>query len=718
MSIFYDANQRTFTLSGGDVSYVLHIDDCGRVMNLYWGSRVPDGSIEPHLENFPSSASFDPAIAYLPSDLPTTGSGWYGTPAVSVLNAHGDDMVVAKYVSHEIYSGKRPIEGLPATYVESDSEAASLVLHLEDALTGLKIALKYTIYEFGAITRSMELENGGAQNLVVRDAMAASVPLYGSDYDLIYLNGGWARERSVVRKPIGQAETRVYSERGASGHEKNPFIAVCDTSATEHSGNVWALNLIYSGSFLASVNVDNSGNSRMSIGMNPRVFSWRLAPGAHFQTPEAALSYSDKGLNGMSHLYHRLYRTRLVRGEWRDRVRPILINNWEATYFDFDEDKIMTIANRAKELGIEMFVLDDGWFGKRNIDNCSLGDWMVNREKLVNGLEGVSEKIHALGMKFGLWFEPEMISPDSDLYRAHPDWCLHIPGRDRTEERNQLILDLSRAEVQDYIVQAVSSILESTKIDYVKWDMNRNMTEAFSAVQDPEGQFETQHRYMLGLYSVLEKIVTRFPEILFESCSGGGGRFDAGMLYYMPQTWTSDDTDAVQRLGIQYGTSFAYPASAMGAHVSAVPNHQTGRITSMKLRGDVALGGNFGYELDLSKLDEADTEVVRRQVELVKRVRKLTQTGVFTRLLSPFEGRYTAWQFVSEDASEALLCVYRKLVTPMEPPIRVRMYDLDETATYVDDNGNRYSGAALNRYGTWIHLRGDFSSEVVHLKKV
>ncbi len=718
MSIFYDSAKRTFTLSGGNVSYVLHIDDCGRVMNLYWGARVPDGAIDAQLQNYRSTASFDPAIAYLPSDLPTTGSGWYGTPAVSVLNAHGDDMVVARYVSHEIYPGKRPLEGLPATYVESDSEAASLVLRLADALTGLKIALKYTIYEFGAITRSMELENGGAQNLTVRDAMAASVPLYGSNYDLIYLHGGWARERSVIRKPVGQAETRVYSERGASGHEKNPFIAVCDASATEHSGNVWAMNLIYSGSFLASVNVDNSGNSRMSIGMNPRVFAWRLAPGERFQTPEAALSYSDQGLNGMSHLYHRLYRTRLVRGSWRDRVRPILINNWEATYFDFDEEKILTIAKRAKELGIEMFVLDDGWFGKRNIDNCSLGDWVVNREKLVGGLEGVSEKIHALGMKFGLWFEPEMVSPDSDLYRAHPDWCLHIPGRDRTEERNQLILDLSRREVQDYIVQAISAVLESTQIDYVKWDMNRNMTEAFSASQLPEGQLETQHRYMLGLYSVLDRIVSRFPEILFESCSGGGGRFDAGLLYYMPQTWTSDDTDAIERLSIQYGTSFAYPASAMGAHVSAVPNHQTGRITSMKLRGDVALGGNFGYELDLSKLNEADTEVVRQQVEFVKRVRKLTQTGVFTRLLSPFEGRYTAWQFVSEDASEALLCVYRALQTPMESPKRVCMRGLDETATYADDAGNRYSGAALNHYGAWIHLRGDFSSEVLHLKKV
>lgn len=718
MSIYFDSEKRTFTLSGGNVSYVLCIDDCNRIMNLYWGYRVPDGSIAPHWAGYPAAASFDPEIGRLPSELPTNGTGWYGTPAVSVLNAHGDDMVLARYVCHEIYAGKRPLEGLPATYVEDDSEADSLVLHLADDLTGLKIALQYAIYNSGAITRSMQLENGGTQDLTVRDAMAASVPLFRGNYDLIYLHGGWARERSVVRRNVGCAETRVYSERGASGHEKNPFIAVCDAIATEHAGNVWAMNLIYSGSFLASVNVDNAGAPRMSIGMNPRVFSWRLAPGAHFQTPEAVLVHSEKGFNGMSQTFHHLYRTRLVRGAWRDRVRPILINNWEATYFNFDEEKIMTIAERAHELGVEMFVLDDGWFGKRNIDNCSLGDWVVNREKLVHGLEGVSEKIHALGMKFGLWFEPEMVSPDSDLYRAHPDWCLHIPGRARTEERQQLILDLSRKEVQDYIVQAVSDILESTQIDYVKWDMNRNMTEAFSAKQEPSGQFETQHRYMLGLYSVLERIVSRFPEVLFESCSGGGGRFDAGMLYYMPQTWTSDDTDAAQRLGIQYGTSYVYPASAMGAHVSAVPNHQTGRITGMDFRGSVALGGNFGYELDLSKLDEADTETVRKQVEFVKKVRRLTQTGLFTRLISPFEGNVTAWQFVGSNADEALLCVYRTLVTPTELPMRVCTVGLDECAIYEDDAGNRYSGAELNHFGAWIHLDGDFSSRVLHLKKI
>ncbi len=718
MSVYFDSEKRTFTLSGGNVSYVLFIDECGRVMNLYWGHRIPDGAIEPQLENYSGFVSFDQDAAYLPYDLPTCGSGWYGTPAVSAVNDHGDDMVVARYVSHEIYAGKRPLEGLPATYVENDGEATSLILHLEDSLTGLKIALQYTVFESGAIARSMCLENGGNQNLVVRDAMAASVPLLHGNYDLIYLHGGWARERSVIRKPVGQAETRVYSERGASGHEKNPFIAVCDSTATELSGDVWAMNLVYSGSFLAAVNVDNNGNPRMSIGMNPRVFSWRLAPGAHFQTPEAILSYSDKGFNGMSQIYHKLYRTRLARGEWRDRVRPILINNWEATYFDFDEDKIMTIAKRAHELGIEMFVLDDGWFGKRNLDNCSLGDWVVNREKLVNGLEGVSEKLHAMGMKFGLWFEPEMVSPDSDLYRAHPDWCLHIPGRERTQARQQLILDLSRIEVQDYIVQAVSAVLESTQIDYVKWDMNRNMTEAFSATQDPNGQFETQHRYMLGLYSVLERIVSRFPHVLFESCSGGGGRFDAGMLYYMPQTWTSDDTDAMERVRIQYGTSFAYPACAMGAHVSAVPNHQTGRVTSMKLRGDVALGGNFGYELDLSKLNEADTQTVREQVEFVKKVRSLTQTGTFTRLVSPFEGKVAAWQFASEDGSEALLCVYRTMVTPTEPAMRIHMVGLDENATYVDDDGNRYNGSALKHFGAWIHLRADFESKVLHFKKI
>ena len=448
------------------------------------------------------------------------------------------------------------------------------------------------------------------------------------------------------------------------------------------------------------------------------MFTWKLEPGETFVSPEAAMVYSPDGLNGMSHAFHRLYSENLMRSKWFERDRPILINNWEATYFNFNEEKILQIARRAKELGVEMLVLDDGWFGKRNTDNCSLGDWVVNPEKLPGGLNGLSDRLHDLGLKFGLWFEPEMISPDSDLYRAHPDWCLHVDGRARVEMRNQLILDLSRKEVQDYIIESVSAVLESARIEYVKWDMNRNMTEPFSGAQTPERQKETQHRYMLGLYRVLEEITARFPEILFESCSGGGGRFDPGMLYYMPQTWTSDDSDAVERMFIQYGTSFVYPPCAMGAHVSAVPNHQTGRTTAMQTRGDVALGGNFGFELDLSQLSDADAETVRRLIEREKQVRTLVRTGEFTRLLSPFDHPYAAWQFRARDNSEALICAYRLMTRPATPHLLLRASGLDESAVYMDDDGNTCSGAALTRYGLWLHLPGDFTSKVIHLRRI
>ena len=719
MAISYQADSRSFYLSGGDVSYVMHVTDNNLLMNLYWGKRVPDGVISTTLEGYPLCASFDMAANRQPHEIPVRGSGWYGTPAVSVLNAQGNDVVVLEYVGHSIYAGKKPLPGLPATYVENDAEAASLEIELVDPLTKVQVTAVYTIYEeTGAITRSLRIANGGSETVTLNGAMAGSTLLYGRDYEIIHLKGSWARERQVVRTPVGQAEYSIFSQRGASGHEHNPFLALCHPSTTEHAGEVWSMNFIYSGSFLGTAYVDNNDNTRLSIGMNPHTFAWKLEPTEVFTTPEAVMIYSDRGLNGMSHLYHRLYRTRLVRGEWRDKVRPILINNWEATYFNFDAEKIMTIARSAQKLGIELFVLDDGWFGKRDLDNCSLGDWVVDRRKLPDGIEGLVKQVNDLGLKFGLWFEPEMISPDSDLYRAHPDWCLHVDGRKRTESRQQLILDMSRKEVQDYIIEAVSSVLRSANIEYVKWDMNRNMTEHFSGAQCPCRQMETQHRYMLGLYRVMEEITSAFPNVLFESCSGGGGRFDAGMLHYMPQTWTSDDTDAVERLGIQYGTSFAYPASAMGAHVSAVPNHQTGRITSMKMRGDVAIGGNFGFELDLSKLSDEDTETARQLVEQVKSIRELTQKGEFTRLLSPFEGSYTAWQFTSEDKSEALLCAYRVLVKPATSPICVRMKDLDPSATYADDEGNTYNGAALMYKGMWLKLRGDFSSKIVHLKKI
>ena len=719
MSIFYDENQKSFYLGAGKASYVLHVDEDGRLLNQHWGARVPDGAIQPDLSHYPTLASFDPRTNALPWELPTRGSGWYGEPAVAATNAKGDDMVQLTYVSHAIYMGKNRLPGLPATFARREGDAETLEIELMDRLTGLRVTAVYGVFErTGAITRSLRMKNESGEDIQINGVLSASAPVHGSGYDVIHLKGAWARERHVMRQTQGEGEYRIFSQRGASGHEANPFLALCEKSATEFSGEVWAVSLVYSGSFEALSYVNNTENSRLSIGLNPDVFTWKLEPGETFVSPEAAMVYSPDGLNGMSHAFHRLYSENLMRSKWFERDRPILINNWEATYFNFNEEKILQIARRAKELGVEMLVLDDGWFGKRNTDNCSLGDWVVNPEKLPGGLNGLSDRLHDLGLKFGLWFEPEMISPDSDLYRAHPDWCLHLDGRARVEMRNQLILDLSRREVQDYIIESVSAVLESARIEYVKWDMNRNMTEPFSGAQTPERQKETQHRYMLGLYRVLEEITARFPEILFESCSGGGGRFDPGMLYYMPQTWTSDDSDAVERMFIQYGTSFVYPPCAMGAHVSAVPNHQTGRTTAMQTRGDVALGGNFGFELDLSQLSDADAETVRRLIEREKQVRTLVRTGEFTRLLSPFDHPYAAWQFRARDNSEALVCAYRLMTRPATPHLLLRASGLDESAVYMDDDGNTCSGAALTRYGLWLHLPGDFTSKVIHLRRI
>lgn len=719
MSIFYDENQKSFYLGAGKASYVLHVDEDGRLLNQHWGARVPDGALSPDFSHYPTLASFDPRTNALPWELPTRGSGWYGEPAVAATNAKGDDMVQLTYVSHAIYMGKNRLPGLPATFARREGDAETLEVELMDRLTGLRVTAVYGVFErTGAITRSLRLKNESGEDMQINGVLSASAPVHGSGYDVIHLKGAWARERHVMRQTQGEGEYRIFSQRGASGHEANPFLALCEKSATEFSGEVWAVSLVYSGSFEALSYVNNTENSRLSIGLNPDVFTWKLEPGETFVSPEAAMVYSPDGLNGMSHAFHRLYSENLMRSKWFERDRPILINNWEATYFNFNEEKILQIARRAKELGVEMLVLDDGWFGKRNTDNCSLGDWVVNPEKLPGGLNGLSDRLHDLGLKFGLWFEPEMISPDSDLYRAHPDWCLHVDGRARVEMRNQLILDLSRKEVQDYIIESVSAVLESARIEYVKWDMNRNMTEPFSGAQTPERQKETQHRYMLGLYRVLEEITARFPEILFESCSGGGGRFDPGMLYYMPQTWTSDDSDAVERMFIQYGTSFVYPPCAMGAHVSAVPNHQTGRTTAMQTRGDVALGGNFGFELDLSQLSDADAETVRRLIEREKQVRTLVRTGEFTRLLSPFDQPYAAWQFRARDNSEALICAYRLMTRPATPHLLLRASGLDESAVYMDDDGNTCSGAALTRYGIWLHLPGDFTSKVIHLRRI
>ncbi|MEK4157812.1 alpha-galactosidase [Paenibacillus odorifer] len=729
MGIYYDDNRKVFHLQSEKSSYIIELIKGVIPAHVYWGPKLAGRKFQ-HTLNLVERCSFSPtylqedkniSLDTLPSEFPSYGNGDFREPALEVHLVDGTTVTDFRYKSHTINKGKPALKGLPATYVESEEEAETLKIILQDDKTGLIAALSYTVFnDQDVITRSVRIENLGKDNLVLKRVLSANVDFHDSDYDMLQLSGTWTRERHIHKRPLVPGIQRIDSKRGSSSHQQNPFMALLAKDATEDHGEVYGFSLVYSGSFLAQAEVDQYGISRVGIGIQPFNFQWLLEPGESFQAPEAVLVRSSEGLGGLSRTYHRLYRTRLCRGEFRDSKRPILINNWEATYFNFNADKIKEIAKAGKELGLELFVLDDGWFGKRDNDDSSLGDWVEDRRKLPEGLGKLGEDITAMGMEFGLWFEPEMVSPESDLYREHPDWCLHVPGHKSSLARQQLVLDLSRKDVCDYIVESVSSVLSSAPITYVKWDMNRNMTEIGSALLPAERQRETAHRYILGLYDVLERIVSRFPHILFESCSGGGGRFDPGMLYYMPQTWTSDDTDAVERLKIQYGTSMVYPASSMGAHVSAVPNHQVHRITPLETRGHVAMSGNFGYELDLTKLTEAEREDIRKQVSEYKELRMLIQYGDFYRLLSPFEGNETAWMFVSADKKEAFATYFQVLAGPNPPLRRLRLKGLDPAKSYkLELNGGVYRGDELMHFGlTLPQLEGDFRSLLFVLREV
>ncbi|OXM82800.1 alpha-galactosidase [Paenibacillus rigui] len=736
MGIFFDELSQTFHLQTKHSSYLMQLVQSRYLAHLYWGSRVR-GTNPGRILAFKERCSFSPStdlehlelsLDTLPQELPTYGTSDFRVPAFQVQAQNGTTASEFIYESHRIYAGKPRLEGLPAVYVERDDEAESLDIVLMDEPLGLKAVLTYTVYrDSDAISRSVRYENVSGQPQKLLRALSVGIDFSHAEFDMLHLSGSWARERHIHKRPLTTGASVIESRRGSSSHSLNPFVALLSKGADEDQGDVYGFSLVYSGNFLAQAEVDPYGTTRIVMGINPFDFSWLLEPGQSFQAPEAVLVHSSHGLGGMSRTYHKLYRTRLCRGEYRDQTRPVLVNNWEATYFNFNADKIEQLAAAGQELGIELLVLDDGWFGKRDNDKSSLGDWFVDKSKLPNGLEDLVSRVNRLELSFGLWFEPEMVSPDSDLYRAHPDWCLHVPERRRTQARHQLILDYSRADVREYIVKVLSDILGSCPIRYVKWDMNRNMTEIGSALLPPERQKETAHRYMLGLYEVLERITSSFPQVLFESCSGGGGRFDPGMLYYMPQTWTSDNTDAVERLKIQYGTSLVYPISSMGSHVSAVPNHQVDRITSMDMRGHVAMSGNFGYELDLTVFTEEEKKIVKRQIADYKIVRPLIQFGEFYRLLSPFEGNETAWMFVSEDRTEALVAHFQVLSLPNAPLRRLKLKGLDPELDYSisqqisnpspDAGEQRFGGDELMHIGLNLPFeRGDFRSQLFHLK--
>lgn len=691
MPIVFHEQAKEFHLYNQYISYIFKVMENEQLGHIYYGKKIRDRESFGYLIEygrrdmapcaFEGNTRF--SLEHLKQEYPSYGSGDMRYPAFELEQENGSRTVDFRYSSHEIFAGKKELPGLPAVYVESDEEAVTLEITLKDAMLDTKIILSYTIFnESPVITKSVRFVCENAEGITILNAMSGCLDLPDKDYQMIELAGAWSRERHVKMRELAYGTQGIYSMRGCSSHQFNPFLALKRRETTENSGEVIGFSLVYSGDFLAQAETDNFDVTRVVLGIHPNEFRWKLECGEEFQTPELVMVYSEEGLNGMSRTFHRLYRTRLARGEWRDKVRPILINNWEATYFDFDEAKILGLAGRAKELGIELFVLDDGWFGKRNRDNCSLGDWYVNKEKLPSGIEGISEKIEKLGMKFGLWFEPEMTNKDSDLFRTHPDWLLVDLRRNYCHSRNQYVLDFSKQEVVDYIYGQMKKILGGAKISYVKWDMNRSFSEVFSNGNDRAYQGKVRHKYILGVYSLYERLTKEFPHILFESCASGGARFDPGMLYYAPQAWTSDDTDAVERIKIQYGTSLVYPLSSIGSHVSASPNHQIFRNTSLATRGNVAYFGTFGYELDITKLSEKELEAMKRQVIFMKEHLELIQKGEFYRLKSPFEHNSSAWMVVSEDKSEALFAYYRVLEPADGRFEAIRLAGLSEENAY------------------------------------
>lgn len=727
MSITYDEDLNRFHLETVNTSYIMEIVDNRHLLHAYWGKRIHVSPRKGFTELF-EAPSFSPnpdknnkkiSFDTMPREYPDYGRSDYGTPAVEIRSSDGSHIVETDYHSHRIIPGKTGPQSLPALYGLEDDKVKTLVITLRDNVINLKIELHYSVFEeYDVIARHAVICNEGTQPIELVRAESASVDFYGDrDFDVINLHGAWARERHLSRIPLGNHGHVIDSKRGASSHEQNPFLALLRRNTDEFTGDVYAFNLVYSGSFSAQVSVNSYGKTRMQIGLNPIDFQWHMEPGSSFYTPEAVLAYSDRGLNGMSAIFHRIYRERLCRGNWQYRERPVLINNWEATYYDFNEQKIRRIIEESSALGMELFVLDDGWFGKRDSDRSGLGDWFVNRDKLPGGLRKLSDYAASKGMMFGLWFEPEMVSRDSDLFRAHPDWCLGKKGRYSSEGRNQLVLDLGREEIREYLFKAISTILEEGRISYVKWDMNRNITEVGSAALPPERQLETSHRYMLGLYELLERLTAAFPGILFESCSGGGGRFDPGMLYYMPQTWTSDNTDSFERLRIQWGTSLLYPPVSMAAHVSASPNHQVGRATPLKTRGYAAMAANFGYELDIPALSPSEKEALREQILLYKKIRHTVQFGKFIRLLSPYDDRGTSWMFLSPSGNQIVFFFYGHLASPYKWSRKVKLSGLSPAGLYRTEEGAEYYGDELMHSGLDVPpMMKDFDSAMIILE--
>lgn len=726
MGIFYEENKRLFVLETKHTTYEMKIDDIGVIEHLYYGAKIDRTDLSYLVCDYDRGFSGNPyeiknrrgfSLDTRPLEYSGAGIGDYRVSALSVRCENGMTGADLRYKSHRIENGKYTLDGLP--YVrENGAEVQTLVLTLADEAAGIEADLYYGVFEQkDVITRSTVLRNVSEKPVVIDKIASASVDFLYGQYDLVHFYGKHCMERQMERTPVTNNIQVVASNRGMTSHHHNPFVILCEKETSERAGAAYGFMLMYSGNHRTEVEMDQTGGTRVVCGINSENFHWTLDAGACFTAPEAILSYSTDGFNGLSHQYHDIIRENVCDPKYMDIRRPVLLNNWEATYFDFDRDKIISLAKEAKELGIEMLVLDDGWFGARNDDNRGLGDWFVNEEKLKETMPQLVDEVHKLGLKFGLWFEPEMINEDSDLYRKHPDWAIKEPGRKPVMGRNQLVLDMSRTEVVDYLFTCIHEIVSSAKLEYVKWDFNRCIANAFSAGLPAERQGELLHRFILGTYGLLDRLLKANPTLMIEGCAGGGGRFDAGMMFYCPQIWCSDDTDAVERLQIQKGTSYGYPVSTVGSHVSAVPNHQTFRTTPLHTRGVVAMSGTFGYELDISKLSAEEKEEVKEQIKTFQQYYWLIQKGNYYRLTDEkTEHFFTAWEFADKEKKEALVNL---VVTHVQANTRfpyVKLMGLDPKATYVEQGtGKKYSGSALMNGGYCFGVvQGDYPAVQLH----
>ncbi|MDD6269260.1 MAG: alpha-galactosidase [Oscillospiraceae bacterium] len=728
MSVYIDEKKCMFCLKTKNTEYQMKADEYGVLKHLWYG-KIVNTDMSYLLEYPDVGFSGNPYCAgndrtyslnTLPVEYSCEGTGDYRISAVSVIHSNGSNALDLRYKGYSIKKGKYSIKGLPSVYA-NETEAETLEIILEDTASDIEVVLRYGVLEkLDIITRSAVIRNRGTSTVTLNKAASLCLDIPYGEWEWINFHGRHTMERIPERKPLFHGIQESSSTRGTSSHHQNPSVVLCSSDCTEQYGECIGIFFVYSGSFQTQIEYDQLRQTRLTMGIHPDLFTWRLLSGEEFETPEAVMTYSVSGFSQMSHNFHKVIRENICRGKYKLIERPVLINNWEATYFDFDAEKILNIAKEASKLGVDMLVLDDGWFGKRNGDCSGLGDWFVNENKIQGGLGKLVQNVKSLGMRFGIWFEPEMISEDSDLYRSHPDWAIKIPGRQPVRGRYQLLLDMSRQDVQDYLYNVICNILKSADISYIKWDMNRSISDWYSANLSSERQGELPHRYMLGLYALLERLTSEFPDVLFEGCSGGGGRFDAGMLYYCPQIWCSDDTDAFERTMIQYGTSFIYPISTVGSHVSTVPNHQTGRITPIETRAVTAMAGSFGYELDLGTLSEKEKADVALQIKKFKKFGSLIHGGKYYRLSNPLKDNNALWSYVSDDKKEVLVHGVIFRTEPNMKRMTVKLCGLEPDGYYqIEDTLEVYTGSALMKGGMLLPAPwGDYTPVEFYLKRL